>query len=133
MIRLSPLTRSALRHGGEGHAIHRPKRAGAPRRSSRMIVLYECPVCWERYDEESEADGCCDDDVDASVSPDVNGEPVRCPVCSLGYETEAAAADCCLWRDIDAPTRVRIARAVELGAQWVDAIAAETGDERVLA
>lgn len=52
---------------------------------------------------------------------------MRCPVCTTQHSEYRLAADCCLWKDLPAPTRWRIADAVEAGATWLDAINTHAG------
>lgn len=138
-MNLSPLILDALRHPPEscddaGKPLAQSLQVKKARRHARVVRVYECPDCDERHDLEIDAEECCvaKERADVSVCPSFTGALVPCPVCALGFESEYGAADCCLWKDIAAPGRWRIVRAVEAGAEWAEAIAAESGDTRVL-
>lgn len=79
----------------------------------KAVSMYRCPACLELHDDRSGAEECCP--VDA-------GGEVKCPVCGGGSPDEYEAADCCLWKDLPAPDRWRIARQVESGASWLEAV-----------
>lgn len=84
------------------------------KRRVEEVTMYRCPECYELHEWESDAEKCCDKTVAA------NGDKIECPVCHERHESHRDAADCCLWKDIDAPTRWRIADAVENGSTWVE-------------
>lgn len=87
------------------------------RARSRVVVIYRCNVCLDDFDNEYEAEECCaeEDTPEASAS--------ACPVCRHQVpDNYRGAADCCLWKDFDAPTRWRIADAVETGSDWITEI-----------
>ena len=80
------------------------------------VCRYECSACGTEYDDEDEAEECCDSqDVE-----DYHG----CPVCAGRSESTRDASDCCLWKDIDAATRWRMADAVDAGSTWVEQLQA---------
>jgi hypothetical protein len=107
---------------------------------------YVCPACDSSHKQESDAEACCPRDTEvvyesedgqrydsaSELAEAVAGSDADsacssgCPVCAEPYTSHALAADCCLWKDIDAPTRWRIAAAVEQGTPWLDAITTHT-------
>ena len=124
MNRLSPLIRAGLNFTAlvAGQA-GRPVEAKHP--APEEVTAWECGVCGDLHKWEDDAHDCC-----APVA--LKGcldqqDSVRCPVCGQGSPDHRHAADCCLWHDLDAPTRWRIADAVEAGDKtWAEAIAKET-------
>lgn len=101
-MQLSPLKMMA------GKETKKPRRVEA-------VVMYRCPTCGELHDWEDDAEACCEE---TAVEPSAP----NCPVCGEKYDSHRAASDCCLWKDLDAPTRWKIADAVEAGAEWADAL-----------
>ena len=83
------------------------------RKSAREIVTWACPICRNAFDEDEEkkAEECCQGKA-------CDEENNSCPVCDKSYINHREAADCCLWKDIDAPTRYKMADAVEAGSSW---------------
>lgn len=79
------------------------------------VVRYRCPECDETYDDEQEAEDCCQ-------GKPLDADRPACPVCGENYSDHRTAADCCLWKDIDALTRWKVADAVERGASWAEAL-----------
>ena len=117
---LSPRTLDALRRTHEAP----PKPAIQDNDEGRI----ESVMCW-RCKECSEVHECKDDALDCCPPLEASGKhdqdpPILCPVCGADHAEHRLAVDCCLWRDIDAPTRWRIADAVEAGADWAEAIQA---------
>jgi len=77
------------------------------------IVQWSCSECCCVYDDEDEAAECCGDEDEEYAC--------ACPVCGTGkYEDARDASDCCLWKDIDAPTRWKMADAVDAGSTWAE-------------
>jgi len=90
--------------------------------SVKEVTAYRCPVCTSLHEDESDAERCCPFDGAGAKGLHDQEAAQHCPACQAQYRTEREAVDCCLWRDIDAPTRWRIADAVEAGATWIEAI-----------
>ena len=64
---------------------------------------------------------------DPEVLSDADGtwiEAWPCPVCGEEADSIHQAADCCLWKNLDWPTRYRIARAIENGSTWAEELGA---------
>lgn len=78
---------------------------------SGWFDFFKCPVCGNRPLEYAQASACC--------------PPRCCPVCLREAGTYQEAADCCLHvhPTLDRPGRERIARRVEEGASWREAVA----------
>lgn len=76
------------------------------------VVQYRCNACMTMHDDEDDARNCCspDDDMDF------------CPICGSEAPDVQAAASCCLWKELDEPTRAALARAVEGGMRWSQAL-----------
>lgn len=138
---LSPLTRSRLlAHAAVGFTSYEM----ADTEWARKYKRYACSFCGGVYHQERDAEYCCPRTVDVVfVSPSgeefnsaeelassMEGEESApaCPVCSNPYTDAWQAVDCCLWKDIEAPTRWRIAASVEQGTSWLDAITTHTKD-----
>lgn len=83
------------------------------RTRQRAIECWRCSECLDVYERESDAEVCCAYNHVKSASTDP-----ACPVCAEKYVNHREAANCCLWKDIDAPTRYRMADAVEAGSTW---------------
>lgn len=115
-LKLSPLNLRGLLH--TQHVVGEPvpdDKLG--RLCPTMVVMYRCSYCDELHDDEDDAVDCC-----AELDPR-NADATTCPVCGHPAFDAADAVDCCLWKDIEAPTRRRIARAVDDdNATWIDAI-----------
>lgn len=114
-VRLSPLNLSGL--VAQSTAIIDKAGPHEGRPLPERVVMWRCGTCDELHEDEDDADACC-----AKVSGDglIDDDPAACPVCSKGAYSLRDAADCCLWRDIDAPTRYRMADAVEAGSTWAE-------------
>lgn len=86
-----------------------------------VVTAWECGECGDLHRYQEDAFDCCapaplkglhDQDV-----------VVLCPICRSGHSEHRLAVDCCLWKDLDAPTRWRIADAVEAGSTtWAEAL-----------
>ncbi|MBA3622910.1 MAG: hypothetical protein H0W48_00270 [Methylibium sp.] len=122
---LSPLTRYRLHERQILDAIDRATPPAVKRNRPIEVLRYQCPVCDDEHDYESEAEQCCP--YEASEGEEAIKDGVLCPVCRSLERGYFDAADCCLWKDIEPAGRYRIARAVEAGAEWIDAIADVTG------
>lgn len=133
-MRLSPLTTSGLLFNLPNMEVTSTKALAS--RHER----WRCPECDRLCHSENEAIECCppvpikvwvDDEGNVFDFEDEGAQIAEeeiertCPVCAGTWVDSAVAADCCPWKDIDAPGRWRIARAVEGGATWREAIAAE--------
>jgi hypothetical protein len=125
---LSPSTIAGLWHRQREAVVAKSKTKEAPRHV--YVTRYECPQCYEQYDDEGEAAECC-----AGDSNEGGEENACCPVCGSDCLEPTAAASCCLWKDLDQPARERIAAAVYAspGKSWPEAIAAITGHPEVIA
>ncbi|WP_225784228.1 hypothetical protein [Xenophilus sp. Marseille-Q4582] len=79
---------------------------------------YKCPVCKTTHRREDDAEKCC--------PGAAAGQPRQCPVCCEGAESYEDAADCCLHTHptMSALGRQEVARLVESGTPWPDAVAA---------
>ena len=110
--------------------------ASVTRQRAVRVAVWECPHCTERYDDEDDAEDCCQGrppkaGTTASAPADSStAVGAHCPVCGELHADAFHAADCCLWRDIPAHKRFRIAARVEASREeamtaWLDAIRAE--------
>lgn len=114
VTKLSPLNFSSLVARANlptEEELPKTKRGGV-----RRITMYECPVCEELHEREVWAEDCCDLDEPTPKIPSTSD----CPVCGEHWEEHQDAADCCLWKDLDAPTRWRMAESVRNGSTWLD-------------
>lgn len=113
-MKLSPLTRhgitSRILADGERQRIEGKK----GRRQVEEVTVYRCPKCGDLHEYRSDAETCCQVSAEESLSG------TNCPVCGESHYDHRNAADCCLWKDLDGPTRWRIADAVEAGSEWVE-------------
>lgn len=82
---------------------------------------YRCTVCQEFYEshEKQDAIDCC--------APGNSGvESIACPACGAEAKDYHLAASCCLWKDLDAPTRTRIADDMDANSDtktWAEVLA----------
>lgn len=109
-MQLSPLNLFGIKSQMAMAAMKEPKGS----RRVEEVVMYRCPECSELHDWEDDAEDCCVETHDADAP--------NCPVCGEKYDSHRSASDCCLWKDLDAPTRWKIADAVRAGATWADAL-----------
>jgi rubredoxin len=123
---LSPLVRDGLALHAHPSVYAAESSGGKEKKRNTPVEVsaYRCPVCNYLHEDEDEAADCCDYEPPTGAKPH-DDEDIYCPVCGQAYVDHRHAVDCCLWKDIDAPTRWRIADAVEAGAEWVEAIKAE--------
>lgn len=84
------------------------------------VTMWRCPECDDLHDDEVDAEECCQGAEEECAIDDE--PPPHCPVCNAELSDHHEAANCCLWKDFDAPTRWRIAEAVEAGGKWMDEI-----------
>ena len=110
-MHLSPYNLSAIKY--RAGMVAEPEQPKPPRRVTR----WECPECGELHYSEGDAEDCCEPSSQVAQSD----EPM-CPVCGTYHVDHYAAADCCLWKDLDIAARMKVAAAVEAGADWVTAI-----------
>ena len=91
---------------------------GEARYHCDIDVMYACSVCHTEFNKRSDANACCDEEPET---------PKECPICLEPADGYLEAVDCCLHVHpiIDKPGRERIATAVEAGATWSEAVAAE--------
>lgn len=116
MLTLLPATRHYLKNPA-GPDECWPSADKGRRDRVEVVTMYRCTVCETKHYSRDEAEDCCA----PSGLHDQEGF-VNCPICGAGHPDHRHAVDCCLWKDIDAPTRWKIADAVELGATWEEAI-----------
>ena len=106
------------------------RKTSSRRQRAVRVTVWECPHCLDRYDDEDDAEECCQGTEKTAPESPVFSQDVHCPVCGERHRDHHVAADCCLWRDIDAPTRWRIAARAEAARgeempAWRDAMRAE--------
>lgn len=121
-MQLSPINLRGLLARVICEADSAPQGTPRPSERRRAIECWRCPECQEVHDYEDDAEQCCA----ASIAAEAQGGPT-CPVCSETYTTHRDAADCCLWKDLDAPTRWRLADAVEAGSTWLEQLKVAPG------
>lgn len=92
------------------------KTPGGSSRHIECVLMYLCPGCGEPHHCKSDAENCCDPEEDEDE------DPIECPVCGSACDDHREAASCCLWKDLDAPTRWKVADAVEAGVTWTEAL-----------
>lgn len=94
-------------------------------RHSERVVMYRCLDCDELHAHELYAEECCSD---RRKDEPTGNAAAHCPVCGQRAESWDAygSVDCCLWKDISPLDRQRIARLVDGGAGWREAIASVT-------
>ena len=114
-MQLSPFNFTSLmaRANPPGEAEPGLSKAAKRHRHIERVVRYVCPDCDDLHDWEDEAEKCCAPSAKIPCTSD-------CPVCGEHYEEHQEAADCCLWKDIDAPTRWRMAVSVKAGSTWLE-------------
>lgn len=111
---------------------------------AKPFMRYRCQSCQGHHRSESLAATCCPNEVEVcfvneageefdtavELASSMDGSELAhsCPICSHPFTDHFQAADCCLWKDVPAPKRWLIARAVEIGASWSDAITTHTKD-----
>lgn len=120
--RIGPLNLSGLRLTVERECAN-PDDKSKKRDRVEEVVYYVCTNCDEEHDERSDAEKCCESEESGSVQKD------HCPVCQREHLDAENAADCCLWKDLDAPSRWRIASLVEAGKSWTESIEEVTGQK----
>jgi hypothetical protein len=126
--RISPLNLSGLRLTVERECAN-PQNEGKDEQRRRKrdrveeVVYYMCTKCEEEHDDRRDAEDCCPDVDPGAVLKD------HCPVCQREHLDVESAADCCLWKDLDAPSRWRIAALVEAGKTWTESIEEVTGQK----
>lgn len=125
MIALSPATRRGIFH----NLIARDTKEDAEHKRERdvdrveEVTMYRCTECDELHDDEDDAFDCCAPDGGVDGLHDQEA-PDTCPVCGQDFMSARDAVDCCLWKDIDAPTRWRMADQVDAGATWAQVLGA---------
>lgn len=81
------------------------------------VTMYACTSCDEVHEFVSSAERCC-----SNVKVHDEEGASFCPACGKNYSDPYEATDCCLWKDLDAPTRWRMAARVEAGESWTDVL-----------
>jgi hypothetical protein len=124
-------------------------RRGALTAWAFAALRFRCPECGRLHVTEDGAEECCPvyvrmvwvNDRGASfetvedfaaahpfgIGAGVGVGPNNCPVCGSSSDSPHYATECCLWKDLDAPTRWKIAAAVDLGSTWPEALAPHVG------
>jgi hypothetical protein len=128
-MKLSPLLTSAL-------AATRPE---LTMDDAAICLRYVCAACQDTHRSATRAQECCmpesvwvhptsgahfDTVEELRIAIEGGESDTTCPVCTDTHTDTYAAADCCLWKDIGVDGRHQIARAVESGTSWAEAIAA---------
>lgn len=85
------------------------------------VRVYRCPVCSEDHESKPEAEECCEE----RKNIELNHSGSHCPVCGGEFIGAESAVDCCLWKDLPHAERQRVARAVEAGKAWSEALSLE--------
>lgn len=119
--RLSPMVRDGIFH----NLIARDSKPAIARddgamREVEVVEMYRCPVCRDLHDWEDDAIECCKSEAPQGLHAEEDAK--ACPVCGQEYTNPYDAADCCLWKDLDAPTRRRMAARVDAGETWTDVL-----------
>lgn len=85
----------------------------------RVLPRFRCGACRAVHRNKAKAEGCC--------SGSSTRQPMQCPVCLQRADSFEIAADCCLHTHptMTAFGRSRVAKLVEAGMPWSDAIASE--------
>ena len=83
------------------------------------VTAYRCTKCDELHELRVDAEECCNE---RKTPPGADLPNDHCPVCAAECYDAEGAAHHCLWHDFDHPTRVAMARKVEAGATWTEAI-----------
>lgn len=118
-------------------------------RWARPFARYVCPSCEKAHKEEYEAEECCPRDIGTiyvdegtgkeycspeelaadsktgrAGAPSIPTVPAcTCPVCGHESSSPHESVECCLWKDLDAPTRWKVAAALEAGSTWTEELA----------
>jgi hypothetical protein len=80
----------------------------------KRVEAYQCPRCGDLHEWRSDAEECC---AELKAKADTN-----CPVCGLAHESHFQAVDCCLAVDLDFAMRLKVASALQNGADWKTAL-----------
>lgn len=122
MIQLSPYNRSGIFHNLIACDTKEATERQREQHRNRVVevVVYRCCECRELHDDEDNAVECCAPDASDGLHHEEGAS--HCPVCYDRHNSPREAADCCLWKDLDAPTRWRMADQVEAGATWTEAL-----------
>lgn len=122
MSKLSPLTISRIK----SQLARQQEQAEKPERRRYIGPVYICPECGDHHRWEGDAIECCQsDNTDQSSTQD------KCPVCGAESYDAHTAVECCLWKDTTPAERREIAKLVEAGSEWTDAIAKVTNTEPI--
>lgn len=121
MHQLSPSTRAGLARMRE--LIEQPPQ---PKRRRRLDPVYLCPTCHDVHEHEEDAVDCCQ-----PADAESDRLPRTCPVCLTEHTATDEAAHCCLWHDLNWLQRYLVARAVEAGSTWHDAIERQAAHDPV--
>lgn len=87
---------------------------------AKRVSAYECPDCGDLHRYEMDAEECCEASMREPLTahgPEMN---CKCPVCATPAFDNFDASDCCLWKDLDQPTRWKMAEAVDAGSTWAE-------------
>ena len=124
MIQLSPAARRGIFHTLIAQDTPEAAEGKRQRDLGRVeeVMMYRCTECREIHDDEDDAADCCAPDAVEGLHDEE--QATHCPVCALKFNSARDAADCCLWKDIDAPTRWRMADQVNAGATWAEVLGA---------
>lgn len=125
MLNLSPAARRGIFHNLIARDSDTARLASETKARRRVeeVTCWRCLECDALHEDEDEAMDCCEPAV--AVHDEEIGD--HCPVCSKEYANPHEVADCCLWKDIDAPTRWRMACQVEAGSTWAQVLGVEGG------
>lgn len=122
---IGPLNFAGLVARARGEFEPRPApNSERPKHRRAAIICWKCPECFEQYDDEDEAEECCQGEECDDASPLTPDSFAHCPVCNRGTEFDYhEAVTCCLWKDIGPFERYAIATHMERGnVTWAEAL-----------
>jgi hypothetical protein len=121
---ISPLNFAGLVARARGEL--EPAKTGSDpmKRRRSAIECWKCPECYEVYEDEDEAEQCCQGEECSTASPLKPEGTAHCPVCNRSTELDYhEAVTCCLWKDIGPFERYAIATLMERGTvTWAEAL-----------
>ena len=110
-MKLNPLLQDGIKANGYlGDHLTKSETKGR----ATAVTMWACCECGATYDCSDDAEECCPEETS-------NAE-IRCPVCAEIHTDAFEASSCCLWKDLDVSKRESIAKIVESGHDWIDAI-----------